>query len=171
MKILAFSDSHGRIGDMQIITEKLLPHISAVIHLGDNIRDVLRLQQLFADAKAFSGLPAAFFCVPGNCDGYYEEVSKLITLNGRKIFITHGHEHGVKSSLNKLKQAAAKLNADACFYGHTHVANVEYHNNMLVLNPGSIAEPRGRLGASYAVVDVPTNGNMLEGNVVEYNRR
>lgn len=40
-------------------------------------------------------------------------------------------------------------------FGHTHQLGVEEHAGMIVLNPGSISQPRGQfanLGGTYAIV-------------------
>ena len=157
MRLLIFSDSHGRIGGMQDVLNKLLNQINAVIHLGDYERDAQRLEALCPSVP--------FYYVPGNNEPCPDPF-KIIELNGRRIFLTHGHKYRVKRDLSTLKQAAAENNADACFFGHSHKAHYEMYGDILVLNPGSISFPRGQHGASYAIVNVPPSG-VLSGNVIE----
>jgi len=158
MRLLVFSDSHGRIGDMIDVVEKLTGQISAVIHLGDNERDAEQLEALYPSIP--------FYYVPGNCDYCGSHIHRVIELNEKRIFLTHGHKYSVKTNLNKLKQAAAENNADACLFGHTHKAHYEIYSGMLILSPGSICFPHGKHGASYGIVNVPPSG-ALSGNVVE----
>jgi len=160
VKLLIFSDSHGRIGSMQAVLEKMAGYIDVVLHLGDNVNDIKRLNQVCTSASSLN-----FFYVPGNCD-YHNKTDEIIELNGRRILLTHGHVQNVKQGLDILRKTAAKNNVDACFFGHTHVAHIEFFKDILILNPGSISFPRGRHGASYAVVEVPANGRFY-GNVVE----
>jgi len=158
MDLLIFSDSHGRIGNMVDVMERLYGRYNTVIHLGDNERDAKRMEQ------AYPSVP--FYAVAGNCDFNGEEKFKLIGIYGKRIFITHGHEYGVKSGFGKLKQAAAKNKADACLFGHTHEAHYERVDGMIIMNPGSIEYPRGRHGTSYAMLTVSTSGD-IRGNVIE----
>jgi hypothetical protein len=157
MKILIFSDSHGKTGTMTRVTERLHTQITAVIHLGDCYRDLRAVKALYPQLQ--------YYAVPGNCDHYTADPNQLVEIGGKRIFITHGHEYGVKRGLDKLKQAAADVNADACLFGHSHDAEKQLHDGILFLNPGSTDYPRGRFGASYGVITV--SDGQIDGNAVE----
>ena len=88
MKLLVFSDSHGVVMHMESAVRAHRPDM--VLHLGDCVEDFQALRALFPD------LPMDH--VPGNCDyGADGPATKLLTLSGMRIFMTHGHRYGVKS--------------------------------------------------------------------------
>ena len=72
MKIAVFSDTHGFNRGMINAVEEYKP--DQIIHLGDGMHDAEKVREMFPQ------IPVC--CVPGNCDGYYddEEAYKLITL-------------------------------------------------------------------------------------------
>ena len=88
MKIAVFSDTHGFSRGMINAVEEYKP--DQVIHLGDGMNDAEKVREMFPQ------IPVC--CVPGNCDGYYddEEAYKLITLGSLKAFLTHGHRYAVR---------------------------------------------------------------------------
>ena len=85
MKIAVFSDTHGFSRGMINAVEEYKP--DQIIHLGDGMPDAEKVRKMFPQ------IPVC--CVPGNCDGYYddEEAYKLITLGPLKAFLTHGHRY------------------------------------------------------------------------------
>ena len=129
------------------------------LHLGDGAERFLLLCRE-------RGLAAR--AVRGNCDisffGQGElEASALLTLDGVKIFMTHGNLYSVDSGLTRLVYAARERDADIVLFGHTHVSMCQclYGENdekpLYVMNPGSCERPRdGR--ASYGIIDIAQNG-------------
>lgn len=129
------------------------------LHLGDGAENFL----LFCKER---GLAAR--AVKGNCDfslfGHGElEESMLLTLDGVRIFMTHGHLYSVGYGTDRLVYAARERDADIVLYGHTHVSLCEciYGDNdekpLYVMNPGSCERPRdGR--ASYGIIDIAKSG-------------
>lgn len=157
MKILVMSDSHGR----RDLVKKCIRQNSqseVIIHLGDYVSDFDDLQFTFPDRM--------FINVKGNGD-FYRDVPlvQTVTFEGVRIFLTHGHLHGVKYSLNALTAAALKENAQICLYGHTHESYNKYHDGLYVMNPGSLAYPRGSSYASYGLIEICPQGIMT--NIVE----
>ena len=150
MQFLVFSDSHGDTRLMQDIVAANMA--DGVIFLGDYINDCVKLQRAFPELKIFA--------VPGNCD-FASPLPRevLLELGVNKIYLTHGHMHGVKSDYEQVAAAAAANQACACLFGHSHVPVLCEKNGILLLNPGSITDPRGHLGRSYAVL------NILDGKV------
>ncbi|MBM6937557.1 metallophosphoesterase family protein, partial [Pseudoflavonifractor phocaeensis] len=87
MKILVFSDSHGNTKTMMELVERHKP--DRILHLGDVVRDAYTLREAFPD------IPLDL--VRGNCDGWLPEPEELhVTLEGRKLFLCHGHTYHVK---------------------------------------------------------------------------
>ncbi len=143
MKILVLSDSHAALSFMRQCIRKLKP--DAVVHLGDFYQDGEAM------AEEFSHIP--FHQVPGNCDYYRVQPPQpeilCYEVCGVRLYMTHGHRHGVKAGLYRLIPAAREANAQAVLYGHTHVADCHKDGNMWVLNPGSC----GYYGGSAGVVE------------------
>ena len=158
MKILVFSDSHGRAASMERVIGKCKEWVDAVIFLGDVVRDIAPLVKTHADID--------FHIVKGNCDFISRYPSEQVAeLGGSRVLITHGDDFGVKIGYDRIAQAAAQRGAAACFFGHTHVPYTATVGGVLLLNPGSIAYPRGRLGPSFAYVDI-TDGK-IDVNIAE----
>lgn len=139
MKILVFSDSHGKTEPMNSAILKESPDF--LIHLGDGVFDLYKVQ------AEHRGLPTAV--VKGNCDvGTNEQSSKALNLDGVRIFMAHGHMYGVKSGVGTAVDIAKNNKADIILYGHTHYPTYEMHGELHVFNPGSIAEGR------YGIIEV-----------------
>lgn len=131
MKILVFSDSHSYTDFMVECTRRVQP--DALIHLGD----------YYADADAFcTEFPdIPLYAVPGNCDqyrgGYQPDPVAVVELDGVRFFLTHGHKHGVKCGLEKLKVEARRAGAHAVLFGHTHEQLIVQEDGLWVVNPGT----------------------------------
>lgn len=131
--IVVVSDSHGRRDKIH----RLLPVIEQAdyfVFLGDYTGDIYALQK---------EISVPTIAVNGNCDcikAYDDE--EIIDWRGHKILCTHGHRYGVKRDLLSVTYAAKEKGCDCVLFGHTHEAIAEYGNGVLLVNPGSIAEPR-----------------------------
>jgi len=147
MKILVLSDSHGVTKLMAEKVAKHADHVDCVMFLGDYLRDIEKVAGQFPNLT--------FHVVPGNCDFMSNLPAELtVEVGGKKIWMTHGDHFDVKSGYGRIEAAASARGADICMFGHSHVA-VEYEKNGIVfLNPGSITEPRGSRGKSYAIVEI-----------------
>ncbi len=154
MKILVFSDSHS---NQKYIEKALEMHnfcADLVIFLGDGIRDIENVKSRHSHLN--------FFVVKGNCDVFssaeYPNYS-VLDLDGIKVLITHGHLFGVKSGYDRILYKAAEMEADAVFFGHTHVP-IEYstyvgEKRIQLFNPGSIA-----YSGTYGVINT-SNGILV----------
>lgn len=133
MKILVFSDSHGRVGAMLDAVEAERP--DAIFHLGDLADDGQQVHFAYPDIP--------FYAVEGNCDrfsrGDFEGVARL---NGKTIFYLHGHTQGVKTNTDRAVLKAFDLGADVLLYGHTHRFDVQRVDTLLVVNPGAVMNGR-----------------------------
>ena len=95
--------------------------------------------------------------MPGNCDGRRPDLpeERVFTLEGVKIFMTHGHTYHVKSGISLAVRAAREAGARLLCFGHTHEALGEFENGLWIVNPGaagSIARP------TYAVAVLEGDG-------------
>lgn len=143
MKILILSDSHGCVEAMKIAVNRENPQ--AIVHLGDLWEDAGQLHRLFPDIPLHR--------VAGNCDRYSWEPgqSQILTwsFDGVVTYMTHGHLHGVKLSLLRLRLAAQEAGAQVALFGHTHRSLCKNQNGILLINPGSCGGPTG----TYAVLE------------------
>lgn len=139
-KILILSDTHGLVLPIQEIIQHH-PDCSAIFHCGDS------------ELMNFDPTLKKMHVVRGNCD-YDRTLPNDLTIDigKHKIYSTHGHLYGVKSSLDQLATKAQSMNADIALYGHSHVAKVDHINGVTLINPGSIAYPRGRKEPTYAIL-------------------
>ena len=117
------------------------PDAEVVFFLGDGLYD--------ADAlRAMDTHPRMWIAVKGNCDfhrlfdGRETRRTEEITLESRKILLTHGDAFGVKGSLYSLESYAIERGADIVLFGHTHIPCERYVNEerpIWFFNPGSIS--------------------------------
>ena len=146
MLILVISDTHGRITNAVNIIEKLKPDY--VLHLGDVVRDVEDLEAIFPSKDIIA--------VSGNNDfrasAKYSATERMLDLDGKKIFMCHGHTYGVKRDNARVVLKARQMGADIALYGHTHSAYNENHDGIWVINPGSYS--------TYAVIEMDKSGNI-----------
>lgn len=152
MKILVISDSHGR-RDLVELCVRQHPDAEVVLHLGDLWTDVKHMPELFPDRR--------FVYVRGNCD-FENEVPPVqcVTVENVTIYLTHGHQQGVKYGLAALMSHARSKGAQICLYGHTHVPYNKYHDGLYVMNPGSLVYPRDSSVKSYGLIEICPQGIM-----------
>ncbi len=179
MKIIVFSDSHGRYQNLKKALE-LNFDADYIIHLGDGIKDIIALETL-CDKKELK-------VVKGNyedaCFSYSAYPScECIEIYNKKIYLCHGHRHYIKNSKHYLLDCACQNDADIVLFGHTHTRHNEYFpsdkiSNILIdnergkskynrekglylFNPGSISLPRDSLPASFGIIEIKENGVLL----------
>ena len=141
MKILVLSDSHSGLSFMRYAIQAIKP--DAVIHLGDYYDD--------GEAMAEENPHLVFHQVNGNCDRYRSFEIRPETLcypvGGVLFYMTHGHNHHVKTSLYSLLRDARANGAKAVLYGHTHCADCHMEEDGLwVMNPGTCGSTGGSVG-------------------------
>jgi putative phosphoesterase len=79
-------------------------------------------------------------------------MEKLLELEGQRVLLTHGHRYSVKWGIERLHAKANSENIQLLLFGHTHISQMEYGPGYILLNPGSISDPRGNTDESYALV-------------------
>lgn len=148
-RIGIISDSHHSEENLIKVIDKL-KEVDMILHLGDNINDCDIIRRMLA---------VEVYGVLGNCDvgkdGLKEQV---LTIEGKRIFMTHGHKYNVKHSLNRLFYKALELEADIILFGHTHYALNAVEDNIVFFNPGSITSPRGSKDKTYGILEIDENG-------------
>ncbi|HEY4537314.1 MAG TPA: metallophosphoesterase [Erysipelothrix sp.] len=140
MKFIVCSDNHGDIVTLRKIVEKH-PDASAYLHCGD-----IELE---------SSLVPEFKVVRGNNDYFYNYPEQIVTTVGDlRVLITHSHLLPFGNRIKALSELAQKHQCDIACFGHTHRYQVEYYENILCINPGSLYYNRDGSKPSYAVVTV-----------------
>ena len=119
-----------------------------VLHLGDGERDMQSIMSEFPQLE--------ISCVRGNCDiSGTEPDRRLISVLGKKIFMTHGHIYKVKSGYESAVNAARENGADILLFGHTHKAYSSFTGGLHVLNPGTIS---GLAKPTYGMIIINNDG-------------
>ena len=152
MKALIISDTHRRNDNFLKVIEQVAP-VDLVIHCGD----VEGSQHLIQNA---AGCPVQ--CVAGNNDYFGDLPSELEFMVGRyRVWVTHGHHYYVSMSNEYLKREARARGADIVMFGHTHRPIVNWENDLVVVNPGSLSYPRqdGRK-PSFILMDIDRMGDV-----------
>lgn len=142
-RILIVSDSHGLTKELNALSERHLEEVDLMIHCGDS--------QLMSDEPSMSG----FLAVRGNCDlDARYPLERIEELNGKKVYVTHGHKYSVKTSIMSIYYRAREVNADIVCFGHSHVLGAEKIGDILFINPGSILLPRERREKTYVILEI-----------------
>ena len=141
MKILVLSDSHSGLSFMRRCIRTIKP--DAVVHLGDYFDDGQAMAEEFPTVR--------FHQVPGNCDRHrmvrFHPEILCYEVCGVKLYMTHGHNHGVKQGTGALLKDARAAGALAALYGHTHAADCRREvDGLWVLNPGACGSYGGTAG-------------------------
>ncbi len=142
MKILVVSDNHGDAHILTEVREQWSNQVDYMLHAGDS------------ELPFESDEMKPFIKVRGNCnfDSSYPG-DEVVECGDKRIFITHGHLYGIKSSLDRVHYKAEENNADIIIFGHSHQLGAEMIDRKLFLNPGSIRLPRDRNEPTYAIVE------------------
>jgi putative phosphoesterase len=152
-KILVISDVHGNRSKLKQVFTWVMNNavydsvIRDVIFLGDGILD------LYPAAEE-----TGFYCnlnpVRGNND-YGSEIPEaaVYKFEGHKFFLCHGHRYALYNGYNTLINAAKNAGADTALFGHLHMPYDKRTNGIRLINPGSIGNPRSKIGASFAVIE------------------
>lgn len=145
------SDCHGAVNRVQKAIEAQ-PDAKHVFYLGDGVREVQEITDFYPDR--------IFHLVKGNCDWNSDlPIHGIADINGAKILFTHGHKSFVKQDTAVLRAIAGNFGANIILYGHTHIANVEYSDEVYCINPGALSGSRNG-PESYAIIDILPNGIM-----------
>lgn len=156
MKVVVLSDTHLDQVNSELVSicETYCATADLVIHLGDWTRSVV--------LDFFQQFPLE--AVSGNMDDAVIRdqlpSQKTLTLDGRRIGITHGwgYETGMHE---RLLQAFPDV--EVILYGHTHRPLAREENGVLFFNPGSLTYGRGRFQKSLGIFET---GEKMEANII-----
>ena len=171
MKLVIASDIHGSAFFAQELIEAFeREKADELLLLGDILYHGPRndFPDDYSPKKVFAMLNAIkekILCVRGNCDSFSD--SALIyshTIEGVKIFATHGHKYNVKNGLLSFQYAAMEAGAQGALFGHTHVPYCMEQNGLWLMNPGAC----GGYRASYGLIEIKNDSvscRIVEGNL------
>ena len=165
MTLLVLSDSHGSTYALREAIGRARP--DGILFAGDGARDLTHCD-----------VSVPLWAVRGNCDLLLSSIivdgrelsvpeEELITVDGVRILLLHGHTVDVKHGLANAVSHAAAREADVLVYGHTHKSvecwitpdDTAYGSllkkPLLLFNPGSIGN-----GHSFGTLTVK-NGQVL----------
>lgn len=144
-RIIVISDTHGHNSFIENEIERIgRENIHAIIHAGDYVSDADELEMLFPEIPMYN--------VAGNNDFYSRAKNEdLFTIDGVKIFLTHGHGYGVKydSDYRTILCRGEALEADVVVFGHTHIQHLSNRGKLMLLNPGSAGYSK-----EYAIIEI-----------------
>lgn len=147
MRIAVFADSHTDVKKCTDVIRGLVG-VDMILHAGDHARDAEEI------AREIPHIPVC--SVPGNCDYSSAPAERIIEVEGKKIFLTHGHTCAVKYEydLRTLLTRARENGCDCAVFGHTHSPLCDISGGITLLNPGSI-----RYRCTYGVIEIE-NGKL-----------
>jgi putative phosphoesterase len=146
--IAVVSDTHRDSYAIEKVLKKV-GNADVLIHLGDNVEDAYEISKHFKGRTLF---------VRGNCDfGAAAKSEAVEILEGKTIFITHGHRYEVKYGLNSINFKAQEVGADIVLFGHTHRSLLEFEGGIWFINPGSASEARDK-SESIAFIKIDERG-------------
>lgn len=141
IRIGLISDTHGLLRPE---VHQVFLGVELILHAGDVGGDEI-LDEL--------ALIAPVHAVYGNVDepGNPRLLAAVdMSVNGRMIHVSHGHELGAP----KPEKLLARYAADIIVYGHTHQQLVVEADGRLVVNPGAAGAARFELKPSVAILEI-----------------
>jgi len=146
--LLVLSDIHGALTNLTLVlkwAKNFAP--DAAVFLGDGISDLESTR-----------MKAGFFCpwqmVKGNNDfGFSHQEAAVFDFGGHRFFLCHGHRYNLYMGMETLSAAARNNGADVALFGHTHIPFRDDADGLLLVNPGSIGNPRSTVGSTFAVIE------------------
>ena len=152
MRILIVSDTHKSHRNLERVLERVCP-IDMMLHLGDTEGGEDYIASL---------VDCPVHIIRGNNDFFSDlPQEEEFEAEGRHIFMTHGHYYYVALGEERLKEEARQRGADIVMYGHTHRPALTREEDLITLNPGSVAYPRqeGRR-PSYTIMEIDKDGEV-----------
>lgn len=153
MKILVLSDTHRSLRNVIHIMSELTD-VDRIIHLGDLVRDAQDLESIY------NNIPIDY--VAGNCDFFEGNIpkEKIIEVRGKRILLTHGHTYNVKYTYEDIIRLFQFKKVDVVLFGHSHIQHLQYIGEGILMNPGSISEPREGRKPSYGIIEIDDKGKV-----------
>lgn len=165
MKYMVISDIHGGISELNnVLNIYLKEKCSKLLILGDLFNYGIDLNRDDV-INRLNYMKQNIIAVRGNCDNNINGITfdmpyiNQVSLNGKKLFLTHGHLYNV--------EYLTKLDSDIILLGHSHRPQIDLINDTLFINPGSISKSRDEENTFIIIDDKEIILYNLEGNIIE----
>jgi len=163
MTVLVFSDSHGRVGNIDEMMSRVLScgeRPTQILFLGDGLSDISRAEGLEEQSVV---------AVRGNCDvyGVNETEVKVVGLGNYRALMMHGHTHGVKLGLTQAVGLAVRSEVDLLLFGHTHgplaitIAEGQVFEGVRAKKPLCIFNPGALKDGSFGSISLTDKGILM----------
>ncbi|WP_276273638.1 metallophosphoesterase family protein [Haloarcula litorea] len=183
MKLAVISDIHSNLTALEAVLEDVPGDIDETICLGDVVgygpnplecvrkvwqhcstvlqgnhdREFVNPEGYRCNSQAREGLRYSKKQVKGKYREWLQNLPRTTEFLDGDILLAHDHPEQVDRYVTPDEFSDVRQYLDdyeACFLGHTHVPGEKVVDNRLILNPGSVGQPRdGDFRAGYAVVD------------------
>lgn len=176
MKYMFASDIHGSAYYCRKMAEAYRESgAERLVLLGDLLYHGPRndLPREYAPKEVISllnGLKDQIYAVRGNCEAEVDQMVlefpvmadyAVLAVNGLTFYVTHGHVYH-QDHLPPMKAG------DILIHGHTHLWKAEAAGPYYVINPGSVAIPKGGNPPTYGILDERTFRILdFDGNVIK----
>lgn len=159
MKLFLISDIHGSEYYLKKALEQFYKEkADYIIILGDILYHGARNDLPFGHnpkgvIKILNEISDKIIAVKGNCDSDVDEmvldfpvesIYSNLLIDDRRMFLTHGHKYN-KNNMPNLPENSIFI------YGHTHIFEASYKDEIYFINPGSISIPKGGNPSTYAI--------------------
>ncbi len=141
MKVLIFSDVHGKKERLEAILEKH-PDVEYRISLGDT-----ELKRKFLQKHDIVAIKGNY---PFDAGFTYEH---MMDIKGRKLLFVHGHKYRVKYGYDRLYYKILEAEADIALHGHTHELSHQEISGKHIINPGAVNHARGSFTETYMTME------------------
>lgn len=156
MRIGLIADTHGQA--LPAAVRRAFAGVALILHAGD-----LGGEQILADLAAIAPVEA----VAGNIDAgaLADRLGwrKIVTVAHARIGLVHGDRGPGRTTPERALSAFAPGSVDAIVFGHSHAPRIEWHRDILLVNPGSATVPRLQPSPSVALLTI---GEPLEAEIV-----
>ena len=189
MKLGVISDVHANLPALEAVLDDM-PKVDELVFLGDVVgynpypsecldlvreecdvvlqgnhdRDVEDPRQYGRNEQAYEGLELAKEELDSDDVEYLLELPEKTELAGGDVLAVHSHPRATDQYVmpDDFPEVKKYLDGyDALLLGHTHFQHEERFDEDLVLNPGSVGQPRDGTSAAYAVIDTETMDSEL----------
>ncbi|WP_276318689.1 metallophosphoesterase family protein [Marinitoga lauensis] len=117
--------------------------------------------------------------ITGNCDSPIDlkllnipEPTPYVVENygSYNFFFTHGWDPNLEDSISLAK----KYKCQYLIHGHTHISKYEKHDDLIIINPGSVSIPKENTPHSILIIDMLKNNidfkfiNIINGKIYNH---
>ncbi|MEJ6348692.1 metallophosphoesterase [Holzapfeliella sp. He02] len=153
-KLLIMSDTHGETSLMKQVIKRHQAEVDKVIHAGDG-----QFQS--------SGDVTDIIAVHGNMTEVIDLPDEAhLKIDDGGLLLMHGHlDDNIAYNPMRLQFKGLENQTNVLVFGHTHQPFVSYFDDLLLLNPGSLAKSRDvRLKATgtYAILTITSQKYMID---------